>query len=728
MVTGEELTKTITELMSKPEQIRNICTSAHIDHGKTTFSDNLLLGAGMISEELAGKQLSLDFHEDEKERGITIDAANVSMVHDGPDGKPYLINLIDTPGHVDFGGDVTRAMRAIDGSILLIDAVEGIMPQTETVLKQALRERVKPVLFINKVDRLIKEVKLTPEKMQETFLRIIAEVNKLIQRIAPDEFKKKWQVNVQEGSVAFGSAIHKWALSFPYMQQYNLSFKDVIEAYEKDTYKELAKKAPLHKVILNMSIRNHPNPKEAQAYRIPKIWHGELESEEGKSLLSCNPNGPAVFIVTKIVIDKHAGEVAAGRLFSGKLTPGQEVYMNLAKRRIRLQQVSIYKGAQRTQIDEGVAGNILGLVGLKDVFAGETVSTNPMQPFEAIKHIFEPVVTKSIEAKKASDLPKLIEVLKQVKKEVPDIQIEINEETGENLMHGMGELHLEVIENRIKTEKGLDIITSPPIVVYRETIQKKSPEVEGKSPNKHNKFYISVEPLSEELYKAIKEGEIEEGRLKKKDQAVVDKLVKYGIDNKDARKVKEIFNGNLLVDMTRGIVHIGEVIEMVMDGFEQVMKEGPLAREPCTKMRINLNDTKLHEDAIHRGPAQVLPAVRESLKGAIIQAGPVIFEPLHILQIESPSQHLGDITKLVQNKRGQMLEIEQDETQTSMKIKLPVAESFGFASELRSATSGRGVQSMVDQVFEKLSNELQNKVIRQIRERKGLKVDEASLG
>src|SRR3989338_8140410 len=126
MVTGEELTKTITELMSKPEQIRNICTSAHIDHGKTTFSDNLLLGAGMISEELAGKQLSLDFHEDEKERGITIDAANVSMVHDF-EGKEFLINLIDTPGHIDFSGNVTRAMRAIDGTIVLVCAVEGVM-------------------------------------------------------------------------------------------------------------------------------------------------------------------------------------------------------------------------------------------------------------------------------------------------------------------------------------------------------------------------------------------------------------------------------------------------------------------------------------------------------------------------------------------------------------------------------------------------------------------------
>src|SRR3990167_8954995 len=280
----------IKGLMHKKDKIRNIGVVAHIDHGKTTLSDNLLAGAGMISEELAGKQLLLDFHEDEQQRGITIDAANVSMVHN-LEGTDYLINLIDTPGHVDFGGDVTRAMRAVDGAIILIDAVEGIMPQTETVFKQALRERVKPVLFINKVDRLIREVKLTPEAMQERFIKLITEVNKFIEGVAPDEFKQKWKVNVQEGSVSFGSAFHKWALSIPYMQKYGITFKEVIQAYENDTYQEIAKKAPLHRVVLNMVAKHHPDPVHAQKYRIPKIWHGDQESETGKSLLTCNPEG-----------------------------------------------------------------------------------------------------------------------------------------------------------------------------------------------------------------------------------------------------------------------------------------------------------------------------------------------------------------------------------------------------------------------------------------------------
>ncbi len=726
----DKSTERVKELMNKPSNIRNIGVCAHIDHGKTTFSDNLLAGAGMLSTELAGKACALDFHEDEQERGITIDSANVSMVHTF-DGDSYLINLIDTPGHVDFGGDVTRAMRAVDGAIVLSCAVEGIMPQTETVLRQALKEKVRPVLFINKVDRLIKEVKLTPEKMQEKFIKIIADVNKLIEQIAPEEYKQIWKVNVQDGSVAFGSAFHNWALSIPYMQRKNITFKDVIEAYQSeqsDKYKELAIKAPIHEVVLNMVIRHHPNPIEAQKYRVPNIWHGDLESVEGKALVNCDPKGPVGFVCTKIVVDPHAGEVAAGRLFSGTIKQGQDVYMNMAKKAVRLQQVSIYKGAQRLQIDEVPAGNIIGLVGLKGVFSGETVSTSPIEPFEAITHIFEPVVTKSIEAKSSADLTKLIEVLRQVGKEDPTIKIEINEETGENLMSGMGELHLEVIENRIMKEKGCQVITSPPIVVYRETVEKKSREAEGKSPNKHNRFYFIVEPLDDKIYQAIKDGELHEMRIKKKDQETQKKLMALGVDAKEATNYREFYKNCVLIDDTRGIVHIGEVIEMVMDAFEEVINEGPLARDPGVKIKVRLMDCKLHEDAIHRGPAQIYPAVRDSIRAAMLDAGAVIFEPLQILQIEAPAEYMSSLSTLVQNKRGQLLEMNQEGEQLTVKAKLPVAEMFGLTSDLRSATGGRGSFFVLDQAFEKLPMSLQDKVVKQIRERKGLKESDLKIG
>ncbi|MEM3074843.1 MAG: elongation factor EF-2 [Candidatus Pacearchaeota archaeon] len=709
----------IGSLMKNPEKIRNIAIAAHIDHGKTTFSDNLLAGAGMLSEETAGKQRALDFHEDEAERGITIDAASVSMVHNFK-GEDYLINLIDTPGHVDFGGDVTRAMRAVDGCIVLVCASEGVMPQTETVLRQALKELVKPVLFINKVDRLIKEVKLTPEAMQERFIKIINHVNQLIKDIAQEEYKEKFQVNVANGSVAFGSAFHKWALSVSYMKEKGITFKDIIEAYNNEKQNELAKKAPLHEVVLDMSIKHHPNPVFAQSYRIKKIWHGDLNSEIGRDLINCNPNGKFVFVPTKIVVDRHAGEVAAGRIFSGSVKQGDEVYLNLAKSRTRVQQVSVYKGAQRITMDEVLAGNIVGIVGLRDVFAGETVSSVPVEPFEAITHLFEPVVTKSIEPLKSADLPKLVEILRQVGKEDPSLKIEINEQTGENLISGMGELHLEIIENRIKSEKGLDVKTSQPIIVYRETVLKESKDFEGRSPNKHNSFFIKVEPLEENIYEAIQKGELPEGRIKKKNEAIAKTLSSLGWSGDQIRNVRDIYKGNIFMDETRGEVHMIEVIELVLDAFEQVMDQGPAAREPCSKMKVSIVDIRLHEDAIHRGPAQVYPAVRDSISQSMKSVGISILEPLQTHIIEAPNQFMSAITKLVSSKRGQLINVEQNESGVEIKAKIPVAEMLGWSNDLRSSTEGRGVSSLVDQSFEPLPKELQANVIRKIRDRKGL--------
>ena len=710
----------VLEQMKNPKSIRNIAICAHIDHGKTTFSDNLLAGAGMMSEELAGKACQLDFHEDEQTRGITIDSAAVSMVHIVED-QDYLVNLIDTPGHVDFGGDVTRAMRAVDGAIVLCCASEGIMPQTETVLRQALRERVKPILFINKVDRLIKELKLTPEAMQERFVKIIANVNKLIKQIAEKEYGDKWQVNVIDGSVCFGSAFHNWALSLSYMKKKGITFKDIIDAYENDTWKELGKKAPLHEVILDAVVRHLPNPIIASKYRIPKIWHGDLESDMGKGLINSDPNGPLSFVVIKVVIDPQAGEISMGRLYSGIMKRGTATYLNIAKKEERVQQVYIYNGAKREIVDNVPAGNIIGVAGLKSAYPGETVTVGEQEPFEKLSHIFEPVITKAIEAKKPSDLPKLIDVLIQVSKEDPSIIIEINQETGEHLMSGMGELHLEIIEDRIKKEKGVEVQTSPPIVTYREAIMKKTPgEFEGKSPNKHNKFYFTVEPMPEELKKAIKEGKVFPGRVKKRDPNLWDALIEAGMESKVTRKVRDIFKGNILIDGTRGIVHINEIIEMVLDMFEDVMKSGPIAHEPCVNMIVTLEDVKLHEDAIHRGPAQVYPAVRESIRGAIRNSRPLLFEPLQTLRFEAPAEFMGEISKLISNKRGQLLDMQQDGAMITVIGKMPVAEMFGLASELRSATGGRGSSSLVDQAFEKLPEELQTKIVGQIRQRKGL--------
>jgi len=725
MATGETQYQKIVRISQNPEHIRNIATSAHIHHGKTAFTDNLLAAAGFMASKNAGdleEGMATWQHSDEQERLLTVDAANVSMVH-SYEGKEFLINLIDTPGHVDFGGNVTRAMRAIDGTIVLVCASEGIMPQTETVLKQALRERVKPILFINKVDRLVKELKLTPEKIQERFIKIIEHFNNLIEEIAEPEFKQKWKVSIAEGSVAFGSARDNWGLSLPFMKKRNVNFKDIEKMYAMaDNEREdwCWKNAPLYEVILDMAIKHLPNPIEAQKYRIPRIWHGDTESEFGKDLVTCNPKGKVAFVITRIVIDPISGkEISAGRLFSGTLEKGQQVYLNNAKQYQKIQQVLIYNGIKPEVVDSISAGNVLAISGVTG-YAGETITLEPEHPFTELKHIFEPVITKAIEAKKATDLPKLIEVLKKVAKEDPSVKVEINEETGQNLLHGMGELHLEIIENRIKTEKNVDVKTSPPIVVYRETVLRPSPEVEGKSPNKHNLFTMIVEPLEDKVYEAIKSGEIEEERIKKKNDKLINTLTSLGIENEEAKQYREIYKGCVFLDKTRGIVQIGEVIGLVLDAFEQVVDQGPLAREPCTKLKVSLIDAKLHEDAIHRGPAQVYPAIRDAIKEGLIKGGAAMLEPIQVHLIECPIDFMSEIIKIVAGKRGQMLDVNQEGNTAMIKAKLPVAEMLGWSSDLRSATEGRGSSSLVDQMFEKLPNELQEKIIQSIKQRKGI--------
>jgi elongation factor 2 len=715
----------INRLTSTQKNIRNIATSAHIHHGKTALTDNLLAASGYMAAKNAGdleEGMATWQHGDEQERLMTVDSANVSMVHEF-NGEEFLINLIDTPGHVDFGGNVTRAMRAIDGTIVLVCASEGIMPQTETVVKQAVRERVKPVLFINKMDRLIKELKLTPEGIQQRLLKIITDFNILLSQIAEPEFRQKWQVDVNDGSVAFGSARDNWALSVPFMKKKGISFKDVLNIYnmgDEERKEWCWKNAPLFEVLLDMVIKHLPNPIDAQKYRIPKIWKGDMETQFGKDLVNCNPEGKPAFVITRIVIDPRSGkEVCAGRLFSGTIKNGQEVYLNLAKSKQRVQQVLVYNGIKPEQLEQVPCGNVLAIAGINGE-AGETVTLDPETPFEELKHIFEPVITKSISVPKPQDLPKLIEVLKKVAKEDPSIKVQINEETGENLISGMGELHLEIIENRIKTEKGVDVKTSSPIVVYRETVDKPGEVGEGKSPNKHNLFFLKVEPLEPGVYQAIKNREISEGRIKKKDEPLWKKLNELGISNEEARQYIDVYKDNVFLNKIKGEVNIGEVIELVLDAFEQVIDAGPIAREPCIKMKVSLVDIKLHEDAIHRGPAQVYPAVRDAVRAAMATAKPVLYEPLQTVLFEGPLTHMGAMTKMIQSKRGQLIDVQQTTIDCTIKAKLPVSEMIGLASDLRSETEGRGSFSMVDQSFEKMPGNIQDQVVRNIRARKGL--------
>ena len=388
----------------------------------------------------------------------------------------------------------------------------------------------------------------------------------------------------------------------------------------------------------------------------------------------------------------------------------------------RVQQVALMVGADRIAVDECGAGNIVALTGLKDAIAGSTVSTlKDMEPFERMAHYSEPVVTKAIEAKSMKDLPKLVEVLRTIAKADPSLNVEINNETGEHLISGMGELHLEITEYRIINEQGVDIVSSAPIVVYQESVKGQNPkEFEGKSPNKHNKFYFIVEPLEDGVKEAIRKGDIDTEAKIKDPKELAKTLAACGMDVDQAKGVVAFKNNNVLIDCTKGIQYLHETMELVKQAFEEAMMRGPLANEKVAGVKVKLMDAKLHEDTIHRGPAQIIPAVRDGIYGAMCQAGRILLEPMQKIFISVPPDYMGGAVNLINQRRGTILEMGQDGADSTVTAICPVADMFGFSSDIRGSTQGRAIWSIENAGFEKLMPDLQKKVVTEIRTRKGL--------
>jgi elongation factor 2 len=388
----------------------------------------------------------------------------------------------------------------------------------------------------------------------------------------------------------------------------------------------------------------------------------------------------------------------------------------------RIQQVAMSVGADRITIDHLDAGNIAAVSGLKDAIAGSTVTSDmDMEAFELIVHYSEPVVTVAIEAKHTKDLPKLVEVLRTVAKADPSIQVEINQETGEHLLSGMGELHLEITQYRIVHEHGIEITASEPIVVYRERVKGKGGTFEGKSPNKHNRFFIEVEPLDPKILEAIHKGEIQASGKVKDPKALAKQLRELGMDKNTAKGVKLIHNTNMFLDVTKGIQYLHETIELCIQAFQEAMNLGPLAQEKCMGMLVKLVDAKLHEDNIHRGPAQVIPAVRSAIYGAMCQGERILLEPKQKVFINVPQDLMGNATREMQQRRAEIVDIQQDEDIAVIVSKAPVSEMFGFASTVRSATAGRALWTTEHAGYEQVPRDLQTTVVTQIRESKGLK-------
>ena len=687
----------IQQLMSNKELIRNIGIIAHIDHGKTTLADSLLAGTGLLSPRMAGSARVLDYLEEEQKRKITIKTANISLLYK-TDRNPFLINLVDTPGHVDFTGKVTRALRVIDGAVVIVDAVEEIMAQTEILTRQALQERVRPVLFINKVDRLIVELQLNEEQIQKKLNHIIGSFNDLIELYADASFKKQWKIDASAGNLAFGSALHGWGFTLNMIKPRGVKFSEIIKAYQEGTQIQLQRNLPVSEAIFQMAIEALPNPRKAQSYRVEKIWAGHTDSKVGRALVACRDDGPTVMFITNVHSETDGNAIATGRIFSGKIKAGDKLHLVDALTETEVKQVSIDMGSFREEVTEVSAGNLTSLTLSGQVKIGETIVDIPhkagMVPFEGTCYLSEAVITLAVEPKNPQDLPLLILGLEKLTAEDPNLKIDVDKETGEYLLSGMGELHLEIAINQLKDACGFDVGVSSPRVVYKETVSKKGVVALAKSPNKLNCFWLQVEPEAEEQAAPLEAEEL--GNI-------------LSIDE----------NRNVLLDCRRKPDRVSdEVLEALIAGFEYACKAGPLCGEPIRHLQVKLIDMKLEEE--ESALPEVMHGVGKAIFGSFLTAQPTLLEPIYKITITVATELSGESSRILSTRRGKITLFEQKGLLTHITGFIPVSETFGFSKELRSATSGRAFwQSFFDH-WEKMPQKLTTHIINDLRQRKGL--------
>lgn len=815
-------------IMDKRHNIRNMSVIAHVDHGKSTLTDSLVTKAGIIAQAKAGEMRFTDTRKDEQERCITIKSTAVSMYYELKEadmsfikqekmGNGFLINLIDSPGHVDFSSEVTAALRVTDGALVVVDCVSGVCVQTETVLRQAIAERIKPILFMNKMDRALLELQLEQEDLYQTFTRIVESTNVIVATYGDDEGPMGViTVDPSIGTVGFGSGLHGWAFTLKqfaeiyaskfkiepaklmrrlwgdsffspaekkwnkvggegYVRGFNQFILDPIYKmfhavmnFKKDVYAKLIEKLniklsvedrekegkPLLKIImqkwlpagetlLQMITIHLPSPVTAQRYRMEILYEGPHDDEAALGIKTCNPDAPLMMYISKMVPTADRGRFFAfGRVFSGRVATGQkarimgpnyepgkkdDLYLKSIQRTI------LMMGRYTEPIEDVPCGNICGLVGVDQylVKTGTITTFENAHNLKMMKFSVSPVVRVAVEPKDPSQLPKLVEGLKRLAKSDPMVQC-IIEESGEHIVAGAGELHLEICLKDLEEDHAcIPIKKSEPVVSYRETVAEESDRMcLSKSPNKHNRLFMRARPFPDGLAEDIDNGDVyPRQEVKARARLLADK---YEYDITEARKIwcfgPEGTGPNLMMDCSKGVQYLNEIKDSVVAGFQWASKEGVLCDENMRAVRFNIYDVTLHADAIHRGGGQIIPTARRCLYACVLTAQPRLMEPVYLVEIQCPESAVGGIYGVITRRRGHVFE-EQMVTGTPMfivKAFLPVNESFGFTADLRSNTGGKAFpqcifdhwQMMTDDPMEPGSKA--DKIVSATRKRKGL--------
>ena len=814
----------IEEIMKKADNIRNMSVIAHVDHGKSTLTDSLIARAGIIAKEKAGDSRFTDNRPDEAERGITIKSTGVSLyyeydINDSGKNDKFLINLIDSPGHVDFSSEVTAALRVTDGALVVVDYVEGVCVQTEAVLRQSLQELIKPVLMINKCDRAIFELQHKPETMYQNFLRIIENANVIISTYQNIDAMGDLQVYPENGTVAFGSAIHGWGFSLTtfariYASKFKQDKKKLVKKLWGDNYYNPKEKKwstepedenvqrafctnildPLIKLarainsgkkevflplleklgiklsteeiettgkilmrnimqkwidaseaLIEMIILHLPSPKVSQKYRTLYLYQGPMDDECAKAMINCDPEGPVMMFISKMVPTSDSGRFYAfGRVFSGKIKSGEKVrilgpdYVPGKQRDLNIkmvQRVVIMMGKKADDVTEVPCGNTCSLVGVDEAILKQgTITTSPSAyTIRSMKYTVSPVVRVAVNAKNPADLPKLIAGLIKMSKADPLVQV-INTET-EHIICGSGELHLEIcLKDLVEDYAKIPITQSDPVVPYKETVTSKSSQIcMAKSPNKHNRLYVIAEPLDEKLVEEIDNGTIRASDdLKMTSRTLIDK---YEWDQHDAKKLwvfgPDQLGPNFLVDQTKAVQYLNEIRTSMESSFQDVTRNGVLAEENLRGVRFNIQDVELHTDAIHRGDGQIMPTARRVYYASEMTANPRFQEPIYLCNIAAPQDVMSGIYQCFSQRRGVVFSEEAVQGTPLLEVKayLPVAESFGFTAHLRSLTSGQAFPQSSFSHWEIINQDpfdVKSKayeITMNIRKRKGLKLE-----
>ncbi len=655
-------------LMNNPENIRNAGFAGHVDHGKTTTVDNILAYCGVIAKDLAGQALYMDFLEEEQRRGITIKTAAITLIVPY-DGREYVLNLIDTPGHVDFSGKVSRALRLMDGVIIVVDAVEGIMAQTEAYLRLALEEHVRPILFINKLDRLIDELSMTPYQIQARLTEIIVSFNELIETFGCDYQKKSWKVRPEHETVLFGSALKKWGFTTVQMLRTGLKFDKFLEIYKEEP-NNLPRLLPLGKLLARIIYEKVPSVITAQKYRIPYLWEGKIPD----ALTSFNKNDekPAIFYISKT--QWMSGKIfATGRVFAGTVSRGLYYCLNDNTLK-RVDSVHLLFGSKSIVVNTVPFGAIFGA--FIDAKPGQTFSSKKISGhMKYPPYIAVPVVYVAIEPKKTEDFEKLLEELKKLEIEDPNISVEINKETGEILLGGIGELHLEICIKELS--KRLEIYSSEPMIGYREllfseaSIDSDDVLIEIKS------LRGEGVPLREALSKAL--SSYESGNV----------IIIEGFSPENSHVLESI--------------------------IRNVLKSGPLVGEPIIGAMIRIIRKKASNEPID------LNQLLNLLAKALSSVKTVICEPYYEFEVTTVQDYVGAVTTEI-NRRGGKIKQVDAKSSGLIRIRgiLPVRTSLGLPNTIRSITHGRAYIQMVFFDYLEASGKAREMIIKEIMRRKGL--------